>query len=241
MRTSSLAYTLYFTDKAYIMPDPTKPNPISAYIGIGAAIGMAISDMILLGVPRAGWEGDLSSFSLLSQVSMWRIQIGTLMGWICSFFICFGFWYMKQMMAHPHPRLALIMFTSLSSYMIFGGAFHAGYYFAGAAWHAGDMALYDACIAQLKIMSYVSAVGLVIGTSLYIYMLAFTPNHFPKWLKFINLLVLQGLCLGLFSILPAPVGGFLKPTFINVATVIFFCFQLWVMKTKNPETRPGIS
>ena len=203
-------------------------NPISAYIGIAGAAGMAVSDVILLSVPGAGWESDMSSFSSLAHVSLIRMTIGPLIGLVCSFFICFGFWYIRQMLAHLNEKLSMLMFISLASMMVFGGAFHAGYFFAGRALWEGNMLLYKAFISQLEIMSYLSIPGLLVGTGIYIYLTGFVPNGFPKWLKYTNLLVLQGLFLAVFMILPSPIGGYIKPTFVNLASLTFFVINLRV-------------
>ena len=210
------------------MSNSQQPNPISAYIGIAGAAGMAVSDVILLSVPGAGWESDMSSFSSLAHVSLLRMTIGPLIGLVCSFFICFGFWYIRQMLAHLNEKLSMIMFISLASMMVFGGAFHAGYFFAGRALWEGNAVLYKAFISQLEIMSYLSIPGLLIGTGIYIYLTGFVPNGFPKWLKFTNLLMLQGIFLGVFMILPSPIGGYIKPTFVNVASLVFFIINLKV-------------
>ena len=212
------------------MSSQSPPNPVYAYIGIAAAIGMAISDVILLSVPMAGWESDMSSFSSLAHVSLPRMTIGPLIGLVCSFFICIGFWYIQQKLAQLNERLSMLMFVSMVSVMFFGGAFHAGYYFAGHALYVGDMVLYKAFISQLEIMSYLSIPGLLISTGIYVYLTGFVPNGFPKWLRYTNLLVIQGLVLGVFLLLPAPVGGLIKPTFVNVATLIFFIINLKVKK-----------
>ena len=203
-----------------------KPNPISAYIGIAGAAGMAISDVILLSVPGAGWESDMSSFSSLAHVSLWRMTVGPLVGLVCSFFICFGFWYISRRLAYLSEKLSMLMFICLTSVMFFGGAFHAGYFFAGRALWQGDMVLYKAFISQLEIMSYLSIPGLLLGTGIYVYLTGFVPNGFPKWLKFANLIVIQGVCLGICMLLPAPIGGYIKPTFVNVASLIFFIINL---------------
>jgi len=208
------------------MSNSQQPNPISAYIGIAGAAGMAVSDVILLSVPGAGWESDMSSFSSLAHVSLLRMTVGPLIGLVCSFFICFGFWYIRQMLAHLNEKLSMLMFISLASMMVFGGAFHAGYFFAGRAVYEGNTILYNAFISQLEIMSYLSIPGLLIGTGIYIYLTGFVPNGFPKWLKFTNLLVLQGIFLGVFMILPAPIGGYIKPTFVNLASLTFFIINL---------------
>jgi hypothetical protein len=203
-----------------------KPNPISAYIGIAGTVGMAISDVILLSVPGAGWESDISSFSSLAHVSLLRMTVGPLFGLSCSFFICFGFWYVSRVLSHLNERLSIIMFISLTSVMFFGGAFHAGYYFSGHALLVGNTDLYRAFIHQLEIMSYLSIPGLLIGTGIYVYLTGFVPNGFPKWLKYTNLLMIQAVVLGLFMALPAPIGGYIKPTFVNVASLIFFVLNL---------------
>jgi hypothetical protein len=209
----------------------SKPNPISAYIGIAGALCMGISDVILLSVPAAGWQSDMASYSSLAHIAFWRMKVGPLIGWVSSFFICFGFWYIRQMLAHLGERLSMAMFVALSAMIVYGGGFHAAYYFAGHAEYVGQMDLYHAFIAQLEIMSYISAVGLVIGTGIYYYLLGYRPNGFPRWLKFTNLLVLEGLFLGIFMVLPAPVGGIVKPTFINLATLTFFVINLLVTET----------
>lgn len=205
-----------------------QPDPLFAWIGIGGALAMAASDVVLLSVPGAGWDSDIASFSSLAHVSLWRLKYGPLLGWLSSFFICSGFWFVAQKLRHLQPRLAGIMFLSLSSMMVFGGAYHAGYYFAGHALYAGQQALYEAFIGQLKIMSYFGVPGLLAGTGIYVYLLAALPNKFPKWLKFTNLLALQAIFLALFSLLPAPVGGLIKPTFINLASIAFFWINLKV-------------
>jgi len=112
--------------------------------------------------------------------------------------------------------------------MFFGGAFHAGYFFAGRALWQGDMELYKIFISQLQIMSYLSIPGLLFGTGIYVYLTGFVPNCFPKWLKFANLIMIQGVCLGICMLLPAPIGGYIKPTFVNLASLIFFIINLKV-------------
>lgn len=118
------------------------------------------------------------------------------------------------------------MTVAFISVMFFGGAFHAGYYFAGRALWQGDVALYNAFIAQLQIMSYLSIPGLLLGTGIYVYQTGFVPNGFSKWLKYANLLALQALCIGVFMMLPVPIGGYIKPTFVNVANLLFFVINL---------------
>jgi hypothetical protein len=118
------------------------------------------------------------------------------------------------------------MFASLVSVMFFGGAFHAGYYFAGHALLVGDKSLYSAFISQLEIMSYFSIPGLLLSTGIYVYLTGFVPNRFPKWLKYANLLTIQAVVLAVFIVLPSPIGGYIKPTFVNVASLIFFILNL---------------
>jgi hypothetical protein len=40
--------------------------------------------------------------------------------------------------------------------------------------------------------------------------------------------VIQGIFLGVFMILPSPIGGYIKPTFVNVASLVFFLINLKV-------------
>jgi hypothetical protein len=180
----------------------------SYHIGVCGAATMAVSDVILLGTSYAGWQTDMASYTVLAEIPLWRIELGSMMGWIASFFVCFGYWYVSRLHRTHHPVYARAMFASLSAVMIFGGAFHAAYYF---------YALYPtvAVMARLQLMSYIAVPPLLLGAYLY------DKLHVGHRLRWANPLLLQAIVLLVFTILPAPVGGYLKPTFVNVATLLF--------------------
>ncbi|MBS1686234.1 MAG: hypothetical protein JSS76_15930 [Bacteroidetes bacterium] len=212
-----------------------KPSPLPLYIGVAGAIAMAVCDVTLLGVPQAGWSADIYSFGALPLVSTVRIQAGALGGLVASFFICAGYWYLWQLLRSYASRLAFIMFGALVFYSMMGGVFHAGYYFAGSAIHRGDIILYFNYLHRLQLLAVIAGAGSLVGSLTYAYIMLRCQYTYAKWYAAGNLLVWQGLALAVTYILPAPVGGFIRPTFINLGTVLFFMY-LWIMQRNSKES-----
>lgn len=200
---------------------------------------MAGCDVILLGVPQSGYAGDIYSFSSLAQVSMTRIQIGASFGLLSSLIICLGYWYLWQTLRPYSTRLAGWMLAAFTFYGVLGGAFHAGYYFAGAAIHRGDLALYFRFIYRLQLLAILAGVGTVIGSLLYVYIILRLRQHLSRWYAVSNLLVCQGIALAGTYILPAPVGGYIRPMFINLGTLLFFITLRVMSKRKTPAEGTG--
>jgi hypothetical protein len=190
-----------------------------AYIGIAGALGMAFCDMVLLAQPVSGSAYDLSSFGAMPNVSAFRASLGSLLGIVCAFFICFGFWHVKQIFETDSKTQATVLFIAFCSVEFFGGAFHAAYYFI-----AGEHSLRPDVVARfihhLEILSWLGVPGYLIGTYLF-YRLA-SGKKFPTWFRFSNPLFIQGAFLIVFTLLPSPYGGYLKPTFMNVGFAVFF-------------------
>lgn len=185
---------------------------------------MALCDMILLAQPVSGSAYDLSSFGAMPQISALRASIGALGGIICAFFICFGFWHLKKIFEPVNQNLAWWLFVSLCSVQFFGGAFHAGYYFLSGE-HGLNPDVLSGFTHHLQMLSWLGVPGYVVGTILF-FRLA-SNSIFPPKLRFCNPLFIHAVILLIFTVLPAPVGGYLKPTFINVGFAIFFFSTLF--------------
>lgn len=212
---------------------------IYAYIGIAGALTMAISDVILLGQPVSGSYYDLSGFEAVEKVGQFRAALGSTLGMASSFFICFGFWYLKKKFEPVNERSATLLFILLSSMMFVGGAFHAGYYFLsqpGLSTHGYILpqAMQDDFRSHLEILSYLGVPGFV-GGSILFFKLALNERY-PKWLRYCNPLILTLVFLAAFCFLPAPVGGYLRPTFINMATASLFAIALKTQVKQGQQT-----
>jgi hypothetical protein len=201
-----------------------------AYIGIAGALTMAAADIILLGQPVSGSQYDVSSFGAMDHIDSIRADIGSTLGLVASFFICFGYWHLKKLFEPVNKNQSTILFIALSSVMFFGGAFHACYYFIanpGVAVDAPNLipqVVLNDFRNHLEVLSYLGVPGFLIGTVLY-YKLA-SNVRFAKWFRFTNPLIVSGFFLGLFYFLPAPVGGYIRPTFVNAATATMFILSL---------------
>ncbi len=215
------------------------PSRSFLYTGIAGAVAMAGCDVILLGVPQSGYAGDIYSFSALAQVSMTRIQIGASFGLLSSLIICLGYWYLWQTLRPYSSRLAGWMFAAFAFYGVLGGVFHAGYYFAGAAMHHGELILYFRFIHRLQLLAILAGAGAVIGSLLYVYILLRRQQHFSRWYAVGNLLICQGIALAGTYILPAPLGGYIRPMFINLGTLLFFISLAMMSKRKTPAEGTG--
>lgn len=192
-----------------------------ALLGMGGALAMAIGDVILLGQPVSGSYYGLASFGAMEHIGALRASLGSLLGLVASIFIFFGYWYLKTLFEPVNHRQSIILFIALCSTMFFGGAFHAGYYFLSPAVSGIlPLAAHEKFIYHLVIISSLSAPGLMVGNFLFIKLSA--DERFPKWLRFCNPMALNVFYLGVFYFIPAPVGGYLKPTFVNMATASLF-------------------
>jgi hypothetical protein len=195
---------------------------------------MAFCDMVLLAQPVSGSTYDLSSFGAMPDVSAFRASLGSLLGIVCAFFICFGFWHLKEMFEPGKPRLALGMFAAFCSVEFFGGAFHAAYYFlSGEHFVRPDVLI--TYTAHLERLSWLGVPGYITGTILFFWFAS--DKKYPVWFRFTNPLVIQGAFLLVFTILPAPLGGYLKPTFMNIGFAVFFFSALLVRDEHSLSTR----
>lgn len=204
-------------------------NKTFAYIGIAGALTMALSDMILLGQPVSGSYYDISSFGAMQHIDSMRAALGSILGLVASFFICFGFWFLKKVFELVNQKLSTVLFIALSSIMFFGGAFHAGYYFISKPGLSPDsynlipQIVLNDFINHLELLSYLGVPGFLIGSILFFKLSL--DEQFPKWLRYCNPLTLSFIFLAVFYFLPEPVGGYLKPTFLNLATASLFIFS----------------
>ncbi len=124
----------------------------------------------------------------------------------------------------------MLLFISLCSVEFFGGAFHAAYYFISNTHNMSAQAnfLYPSTVdnfkGHLEILSYLGVPGFLIGTILF-FKLALN-KRFPAWFRYANPLILCGVIMLIFMVLPAPIGGYLKPTFVNLGLASMFLLSL---------------
>lgn len=190
-----------------------------AYVGIAGALSMACFDIVLLGQPVSGSHFDIASIGAMDFISQQRAAVGSVGGLIASFFICFGFWFLKLSFEKINATLAAWLFISLSSMMFFGGAFHASYYFL-VMQHGISYEMVSNFREHANLLSYLGVPGFIAGNVLF-FTLAL-QSGLPGWLKYFSPLIINGVLLGVFYILPAPVGGYLKPAFINLSSALLF-------------------
>ena len=197
-----------------------------AYIGIAGALTMAIADILLLGQPVSGSHFDLSDFGAMEYTDSRRAATGSLMGLVAAFFICFGYGYLRYYFRQAGASAANWLFISLCSTMFFGGAFHAGYYFLvhpAIGPHVHTL-IYQQYIGYLQTISYLGVPGFIAGSILF-FKLSLHPAY-PVWLRYANPLIVMVLVLAILYVIPAPVGGYIRPAFINLATAIVFILSL---------------
>jgi hypothetical protein len=198
----------------------TIQNKRGLQIGIAAAVGMACCDIILLGQAVSGRHYDPASFGAMQHINRARAALGAAGGLVCAFFICFGFRHIKEMFLEASPRRAQRLCVSLCSMMFFAGSFHAGYFFLSNADGRLPAHLVSTFRAYLMLLGALAIPGTIAGSILF-YKLA-SDKRFPKWFRWANPAVLNAIMLGACTLLPSPLGGFIKPAFINIATVVFF-------------------
>jgi hypothetical protein len=123
-------------------------------------------------------------------------------------------------------------FLLLSCFFLAGAIFHFLIPFMGAAVKAQQQTQgvrHETVETLVQTMRsywlapyYAAAVSLAIGTLWFAAAILFRPTHFPRWMAALSPGFPIGAVFLLTRWLPAPVGGYLFPPFVHLATPLIF-------------------
>lgn len=210
-------------------------------IGITAVIITIISDMILLGRPAAAFSFfDLMTESM-AELAPWRITTGTFLGVFALPFQIAGIVPLYFGLKQAGNRLALVVLGSAAYGLIMGVAFHVSYAYMGSAWQlfykadAGKDQI-QKMLSQFEVYWMIIIVTvfavLLIASVCYFILIMSGKSAYPKWMAFLNPICIFALVFVLVLPIPAPVGGYIAPVYLNFSTFVLFVLSIKLGKVR---------
>jgi hypothetical protein len=182
----------------------------------------------MLHFSASGYEGA-AEFRFLLHVPAWRLTFGHFLGVLCAPLYFLGYWhvYMALRPASRPARLALLgaaIYTfGIANVWLGSRAGLARLVQAQAEGAAPEQfaALVDAYDLYSESLIQVVRVGVLVVSALFVALVLRGRTSYPRWIAAANPILLLALVFASYFALPA-VGGYLVPTAMNVAHVIFF-------------------
>lgn len=214
---------------------------VSGLVGIAAAILTIISDIILLGRPNTAISFFRLGTECMAGLPHWRITIGTFLGVFALPLQIAGIVPLYFGLLPAGKKLAVVFLGSASYAMIMGVAFHTSYAYIGSGWkmlHETEIDNLNVQNLMLKFGSYwmtiiVSVFAmLLIASVCCVILLLSGKTLFPKWMALINPICVFAAMFPLIAFIPAPIGGYISPTYLNLSSLILFIFSLKFIRKK---------
>lgn len=211
-------------------------------LGIVAAVITIISDIVLLGRPI----GTLSFFKLgtecMAALKNIRIAIGTIVGVIALPFQIAGLVPVYYGLKPVCKKTALSVCIIYAHAISMGIAFHASYAYIAGVWKLFYAAEQDIVLvfkllekfnSYWQIIIMIMATELILGSLIFIRMILSGKTYFPKWTALFNPLFVVIAMFPALLIIPAPVGGFIAPAYLNISSMIFISFITYQISRKT--------
>ena len=107
--------------------------------------------------------------------------------------------------------------------------------------------IHDAGIDNLKVQNLMSKFGaywLIIIVSVFamlfiasvccVILLLSGKTLYPKWMALVNPICVFSAMFPLMAFIPAPLGGYISPAYLNLSSLILFVFSLKLLRKKSP-------
>lgn len=205
--------------------------------GIAGIIGVlltVVSDLILLGKPVSAYTFLKLGTESMAGLAQWRITTGTFLGVVVLPLQIAGLItvYYGLKPAGRFISLAVVIVTAHA--LIMGVAFHVSYAFIGSGWKlyyeigSGNI-IASEMIKKFdyywKIIVFIILTELLFSSICYTFVILRRKTLYPKWMSLLNPLCVFLFMYPLIFALPAPVGGFIAPAYLNLSTMVFMTFS----------------
>ena len=203
-----------------------------AWLGLGATLLVGIGEF-LVHFSSLGYAGA-ENFLWLANIPGDRITIGHFLMIAGMPLYIFGYFYLYQCLRMAHINVA-------RSILVFGiVAFMVGSVWAGSRAllteivKADNHLLIDYYKTHYEVLVTFLRVLIFMISALWAYVILSKPTGFPKWLAFVNPIVLLGVLFLLYFTLPT-IGSLLVPSAMNVTHFIFFSLCLIMYRKPEPK------
>lgn len=214
-------------------------------LGMISVLITIISDFILIGKPSNAYSFLKYGTESMWDIAPWRITIGTFLGVVALPFQLLGLipaYYALKPAGRVLPKIAII--TNAHT-LLMGVAFHISYAYIGSAWriyHQNDvqnkitLEMVDRFDFYWRILMVILVSELLFSSILYVLIILKGKSLFPKWMAIFNPLAIVFFTFPLVFAIPAPIGGYIAPAYLNLSTLVFFTLTLKVVYKKIKVT-----
>ena len=218
--------------------DNAKIVLVCGLIAITAAFLTVISDVILLGRPVSAYSFIKTSTQSMVYINDLRLLIGTFSGIIALPFQIFGLAAVYYGLKNNGKVLTMVTIFTTAHALIMGVAFHTPYVFIGTAWKTHyNLGMADIFTSILMkkfdfywwIIAVIILAELMISSICFSYIILRKKVLFPKWMAAFNPLFISIYIYPFIAIIPAPLGGFIAPAYLNISTMIFLILSTYVV------------
>lgn len=204
---------------------------IMGLIGIAGVLVTIVSDFILIGRPSSASAFFKLGTESLAALSQWRIIVGAFVGIIVIPFQIAGLATIYYGIKTAGRTKALIVVLTTAHTLMMAVAFHTSYAFTASGWNLYyELGFGDRVAEKMMyrfgyywmIIIVIMAVELIFSSSFFVFLILRGSTLYPKWMALFSPACVLLYMYPIVLAAPNPIGGFIAPAFLNLATLVFF-------------------
>jgi hypothetical protein len=200
-------------------------------IGITGVLLTIISDFILIGRPSSSNAFFKLGTESMADLSQWRITVGAFLGIIVIPIQIAGLATIYHGLKSAGKIKAIIIVLTTAHTLMMAVAFHTSYAFIASGWNLYyELGTRDLIAEKMinrfgyywKIIIIIMSVELIFSSAYFVFLILRGNTLYPKWMALFSPLCVLLYMYPVVLIAPKPIGGFIAPAFLNLATLVFF-------------------
>lgn len=204
---------------------------IMGLIGIAGVLLTILSDFILIGRPSSSNAFFKLGTESMAHLSQWRITIGAFLGIIVIPIQIAGLTTIYYGLKSAGKAKALMTVLTTAHTLMMAVAFHTSYAFIASGWNMYyELGSKDLIAEKMiyrfgyywKIIIIIMAVELILSSAYFVFLILRGNTLYPKWMALFSPFCVLLYMYPVVLIAPKPIGGFIAPAFLNLATLVFF-------------------
>lgn len=204
---------------------------IMGLIGITGVLLTIISDFILIGRPSSSNAFFKLGTESMADLSQWRITVGAFLGIIVIPIQIVGLATIYYGLKSAGKIKAIIIVLTTAHTLMMAVAFHTSYAFIASGWNLYyELGTRDLIAEKMinrfgyywKIIIIIMSVELIFSSAYFVFLILRGNTMYPKWMALFSPFCVLLYMYPVVLIAPKPIGGFIAPAFLNLATLVFF-------------------
>jgi hypothetical protein len=204
---------------------------IMGLIGITGVLLTVISDFILIGRPSSSNAFFKLGTESMADLSQWRITVGAFLGIIVIPIQIVGLATIFYGLKSAGKIKAIIIVLTTAHTLMMAVAFHTSYAFIASGWNLYyELGTRDLIAEKMinrfgyywKIIIIIMSVELIFSSAYFVFLILRGNTLYPKWMALFSPFCVLLYMYPVVLIAPKPIGGFIAPAFLNLATLVFF-------------------